>query len=75
MISVFKMLLLVLCIALVLEAKISAGFAESVSGNCTDFNPCKNMAECIRFENEPTRVKCVCQRGFNGNLCEICMEI
>lgn len=39
---------------------------------CTDFNPCKNMADCYKSEDDPTRVRCVCKRGFNGNLCEIC---
>lgn len=44
-----------------------------LENNCTEFNPCKNMAECLRYDADPNRVKCVCQRGFNGNLCEICI--
>lgn len=49
-------------------------FAKFTNGEsqCTDFNPCKNLAECLRRDDDFTRVRCVCKRGFNGNLCEIC---
>ena len=51
---------------------ITTNALNVVSSNCTEFNPCKNMADCVKFEGETTRVKCICQRGFSGNLCEIC---
>lgn len=49
-------------------------FAKFANGEsqCTDFNPCKNLAECLRRDDDFTRVRCACKRGFNGNLCEIC---
>ena len=56
----------------VLVSSTNALDVVSRSNNCTEFNPCKNMADCVKFEGETTRVKCICQRGFSGNLCEIC---
>ena len=44
-------------------------FAES---QCTEFNPCKNLADCLMRDGDPSRVRCVCKRGFSGNLCEKC---
>ena len=39
---------------------------------CTEFNPCKNLADCLMRDGDPSRVRCVCKRGFSGNLCEKC---
>lgn len=57
--------------AIICSSSVRRSYAAD-ENTCTEFNPCKNMANCFRFENDPTRVKCVCKRGFNGNLCEIC---
>jgi hypothetical protein len=47
----------------------TSALAENI---CTHFNPCKNLADCYRRDDDPSRVRCACNRGFNGNLCEIC---
>lgn len=64
----FSFSLLILC-QILYFTKIILCDSENV---CDEFNPCKNMADCFKWDDDSTRVKCVCKRGFNGNLCEIC---
>ena len=42
---------------------------------CNEFNPCKNLADCLMRDDDSSRVRCVCKRGFNGNLCEKCKKL
>lgn len=59
---------------LVLNVIVFLKFSRAET-QCSEFNPCKNLADCLMRDTDPSRVRCVCKRGFTGNLCEKCKNI
>lgn len=43
----------------------------TIRNECSLVNPCMNLAVC----SSQNGIKCLCNRGFRGNLCEICIRL
>ena len=57
---------------ILLNAFISVEYSYGEKQCSSEFNPCKNVGECLMRDDDSSRVRCVCKRGFRGNLCEKC---